>query len=519
MKQKNPLDLNDTHFLSSIAQQVSDSIIVTDLNFRIIYVNKAFEKLFGYSKKEVIGKLPDMLNAEPLADSIQKYIYKVVSVGHTWKGSLKNKRKDGKLFICELNVSPMYNKKGEIYAYIGLQRDITESIKAEKALKNSKKLIEKEVKLKTKELKKAQEEIKHYAEKLHLKIKRIDEKRIPLTNKEKLAFYGLVAYPHLTTNRVAKKIGMHTATVNSIKNRLKREGYYQTAYIPRFDLIGCKLLTVNARVGDIKATGKYTLAIEWKKDMFKKILAIPEEVFFLTTNKECFCINISEDWATYKAIEDSFEAEFQKRGLKFEINKTTHFSPIQSTLNQYFNFATILKKRFELTINKEKEANVQFKKRGLSKNEKILVYGLVKYPELTVHKLAQKIKLSMPTICKLRKRLLQEGIIKNANIPDFRKAGFELLVVTFGKHTGDINTDLCKNPNVIFSITSKTDHATIALYKDFSEAKKGMESCLLCLDNREKDPKQIIIPLDHVEFSRFEFAPLIRKLFNIRKIS
>jgi len=72
--------------LASITEQISDSIISTDINFKITYVNSAFEKIFGYSKEEVLGKSPDMLNADSNSEQIQKEIYRSVSSGQIWKG-------------------------------------------------------------------------------------------------------------------------------------------------------------------------------------------------------------------------------------------------------------------------------------------------------------------------------------------------------------------------------------------------------------------------------------------------
>jgi len=124
-------------FLSSITKEVSDSIIVTDTDFRIRYFNGASQDLFGYSQEEVIGETPDVFNAEPAGAEIQYEIYKTVSAGNIWTGSVLNRRKDGSAFICECKVSPLLDENGTIVSYIGVQRDITERIKAEEALKES----------------------------------------------------------------------------------------------------------------------------------------------------------------------------------------------------------------------------------------------------------------------------------------------------------------------------------------------------------------------------------------------
>ncbi|MFA5087497.1 MAG: PAS domain S-box protein [Candidatus Omnitrophota bacterium] len=126
--------------LSSVAEQVSDAIIVTDLDFRIRFVNKAVEDLYGYSRKYLLGKDPGLLNVEPLAEDIQQDIYRTVSSGKVWIGSHANRRKDGSAFLCEMKISPMYDQEGKVYSYISIQRDITEKKKAEELLREKESL-------------------------------------------------------------------------------------------------------------------------------------------------------------------------------------------------------------------------------------------------------------------------------------------------------------------------------------------------------------------------------------------
>ncbi|MEA2005506.1 MAG: PAS domain S-box protein [Acidobacteriota bacterium] len=108
--------------------------IITNLNFKITYVNKATEKLYGYSKEELIGKSPGILNAEPQARQIQEDIYRTVSSGKTWRSTHLNRRKNGSTFICEFKISPIVDEQGQIYSYIATQHDITERKKNEEAL-------------------------------------------------------------------------------------------------------------------------------------------------------------------------------------------------------------------------------------------------------------------------------------------------------------------------------------------------------------------------------------------------
>ena len=119
-------------FLSLITEQVTDSIIVTNLDFEIVYINKETERLYGYSKLELIGRTPQILNAEMESKKIQEDILKFISSDKMWTGELLNKRKDGSTFNCELKISQLIDEQGKTFSYIIIQRDITERKQAEK---------------------------------------------------------------------------------------------------------------------------------------------------------------------------------------------------------------------------------------------------------------------------------------------------------------------------------------------------------------------------------------------------
>jgi PAS domain S-box-containing protein len=112
--------------LSAITNQVSDAVLATDLEFKIIFLNKAFEGLFGFSNEDALGRTPAFLNVDPNADWIQREIYGCVSAGKEWRGEVLNRKKDGSTFPCELSAIPLLDDEGRIFAYAGTQRDITD---------------------------------------------------------------------------------------------------------------------------------------------------------------------------------------------------------------------------------------------------------------------------------------------------------------------------------------------------------------------------------------------------------
>lgn len=123
--------------LTSMVEQSSESIVHTDTDFKIDYINDAASQLYGYTLEELKGKTADLFNAEPLGPEIQKEIYKTVSAGKNYEGEALNRRKDRSTFYCQFKVSPIYDDQGKICGYIGSQRDVTKRRLAEDALKES----------------------------------------------------------------------------------------------------------------------------------------------------------------------------------------------------------------------------------------------------------------------------------------------------------------------------------------------------------------------------------------------
>jgi DNA repair protein RadC len=110
--------------LKSITQKVSDSVIVTDTEFKIIYVNEAAQKLFGYSADELIGKSRKILSVEPLNQEVERDIELTIASGRVWHGTFARRRKDGSTFLSESTVSPFFDKRGNIKAYVSSQGDV-----------------------------------------------------------------------------------------------------------------------------------------------------------------------------------------------------------------------------------------------------------------------------------------------------------------------------------------------------------------------------------------------------------
>ncbi|MCD4747120.1 MAG: PAS domain-containing protein [Bacteroidales bacterium] len=119
--------------LSQAVNSSIDGLSICNLNNKITYVNKAFTKMFGYSKKELISKKIDFIYQEDQVSILKKTMKSTMKNG--WTGELIGKRKDGTLFPMEISASKIMDDKGKAIAHSANHKDITERKRNEEALR------------------------------------------------------------------------------------------------------------------------------------------------------------------------------------------------------------------------------------------------------------------------------------------------------------------------------------------------------------------------------------------------
>ncbi|MBN2664317.1 MAG: PAS domain S-box protein [Bacteroidales bacterium] len=123
--------------LSNIVEQATTTIVTTDLDGNITYVNKAFENLTGYSYNEAIGQNPRILNAGKQSKNFFIELWDTILSGNVWKGEFINKKKNGEEFYEEALISPLIEENGTISGFFAVKKDITLRKIAENKLKES----------------------------------------------------------------------------------------------------------------------------------------------------------------------------------------------------------------------------------------------------------------------------------------------------------------------------------------------------------------------------------------------
>jgi len=126
--------------LSRAIEQSPASIIITDFEGTIEYVNPKFSETSGYTQNEVLGKNTRILKSGEIPSEEYKSLWSTISSGNEWRGLFHNQKKSGELFWESASVSPIKNQDGAITHFLSVKQDITEQMETEKQLAHALKL-------------------------------------------------------------------------------------------------------------------------------------------------------------------------------------------------------------------------------------------------------------------------------------------------------------------------------------------------------------------------------------------
>ena len=113
------------------------SVVITDCEGTIEYVNPKFSELTGYSYEEVMGKNPRVLKSGKTSPEVYEILWKTIKSGEIWRGRFVNRKKNGELYWEDAWISPIRSGNGEITHFVAVKEDITKNVIAEEKLQNS----------------------------------------------------------------------------------------------------------------------------------------------------------------------------------------------------------------------------------------------------------------------------------------------------------------------------------------------------------------------------------------------
>jgi PAS domain S-box-containing protein len=124
-------------------EQSRATVVITDVNGKIQYVNPKFTILTGYSYEEAIGKDPSIMNSGQQPRQFYEDLWATIVSGKEWYGQFCNKKKNGDVYWESASISPVRNEKGKITHFVAVKEDITQLLQYEEDLKKAKEIAEK----------------------------------------------------------------------------------------------------------------------------------------------------------------------------------------------------------------------------------------------------------------------------------------------------------------------------------------------------------------------------------------
>jgi PAS domain S-box-containing protein len=138
-------------------EQSPVSVVITDVEARIVYANTAFERTTGYSQSDVLGQNPRLLQSGRTPRETYRQLWDTLGQGRPWHGEFVNRHKNGELY-CEIAaIAPIRAATGETTHYVAVKEDITEKRRLTEELERHRSHLEELVKARTLELEEARD--------------------------------------------------------------------------------------------------------------------------------------------------------------------------------------------------------------------------------------------------------------------------------------------------------------------------------------------------------------------------
>lgn len=125
---------NEIKRVLSAFERSNISVVMTDLNGDIEYVNSSWCRITGYTREELIGQNPRIVKSGYVSDETYRKMWKQLTSGKIWNSEIKNIAKDGTAFWEESTIMPSFDKKGDINGYISFKVEINDKMRLREEL-------------------------------------------------------------------------------------------------------------------------------------------------------------------------------------------------------------------------------------------------------------------------------------------------------------------------------------------------------------------------------------------------
>ncbi|RLL55665.1 PAS domain S-box protein [Mariprofundus sp. EBB-1] len=126
--------------LESAVGSVNESIIITNVEGVIVYVNPAFTSNTGFDRDYAIGNSPAILNSKQQSKGFYELFWQTIMAGEPWSGRILDRKKDGTIFPVHLSVAPIFDEPGEITHFVAVHEDLSSAEAMQKKMMQTQKM-------------------------------------------------------------------------------------------------------------------------------------------------------------------------------------------------------------------------------------------------------------------------------------------------------------------------------------------------------------------------------------------
>lgn len=355
-----------------------------------------------------------------------------------------------------------------------------------------------------------------------------------LNYNERMVLYGLIRYPLLNDRQLSNKIKLKMTTVTAIKNRLKKSKYYTTIRVPVLQYLGTELFCVmHSKFNPVIPEEEIT-------EKIKMISQVAPEFFYGAYDSGdgfglAFARNYSDMLESIEKVIIGGRTEGFIESSDMPLEDFLFFPLKKSTIYNFFDFGPILSREFKLKFGDEpdgleptfpKPKNV-----SLTNIEKRVLYGLVNYPNLPDSKISDKISVTRQVISKLKKSFEDDGLIKTIKIPNLKKLGFQILIVSrqhfnpltpLEKRKKGIQMIMNEMP-VIMNIAGNLESVLLGVSKDFREF-QALKNKAVSFYKKEQfllgEPQIDIFSIPNLKvITEHAYGPIVKKVLDIKGVN
>jgi diguanylate cyclase (GGDEF)-like protein/PAS domain S-box-containing protein len=128
--------------LYSAVEQTADSVMITDREGVIVYVNPAYVQMTGFGREEILGQTPRIIRSGKHGPAFYQRLWQTVLNGQAFREVFINRRKNGELYHEQKTITPLKDERGRVTHFVATGKDITQRIKDEQALRENNEILE-----------------------------------------------------------------------------------------------------------------------------------------------------------------------------------------------------------------------------------------------------------------------------------------------------------------------------------------------------------------------------------------